>query len=116
MMPVKVCRLIDKLSDMRTSSEREHPDGPVNAADWKSVSSVLSHWKLAATSIEIRLSIKQLQEGMSRESTRQLACNSLDKLTSAVFYSCKKPEEADFIADLITDVDRSVAGKVSASL
>ena len=49
---------------------------------------------------------------MSRESTRVAACASLDRLTSAVFYSCKQPEEADFIADLIIDVDRSVAGKV----
>ena len=84
----------------------------MNAADLHSVSSLLSHWKLAATSIEIRLTIKQLQEGMSRESTRVAACASLDRLTSAVFYSCKQPEEADFIADLIIDVDRSVAGKV----
>ncbi|EJF57727.1 hypothetical protein DICSQDRAFT_182976 [Dichomitus squalens LYAD-421 SS1] len=92
-------------------------DGPVNAADLHSVSSLLSHWKLAATSIEIRLTIKQLQEGMSRESTRVAACASLDRLTSAVFYSCKQPEEADFIADLIIDVDRTVAGKfVNAGL
>lgn len=90
-------------------------DGVVNAADWRSVTSLLSHWKLAATSIEIRLAIKQLQEAMSRESTRQVAGSSLDKLASAVFYSCKKAEEADFVAELITDVDRTVAGKVRAS-
>ena len=87
-------------------------DGPVNTADWHSVSSLLSHWKLAATSIEVRLTIKQLQEGMSRESTRLAACASLDKLAGAVFYSCKKPEEADFIADLVTDMDGTVAAKV----
>ena len=76
------------------------------------MSSLLSHWKLAATSVEIRLTIKQLQEGISREPTRVAAYASLDRLTSAVFYSCRQPEEADFIADLIIDVDRTVAGKV----
>nr|VWP02310.1 Non-specific serine/threonine protein kinase (EC [Ganoderma boninense] len=86
-------------------------DGPVNAADLHSVSSLLSHWKLAATSVEIRLTIKQLQEGISREPTRVAAYASLDRLTSAVFYSCRQPEEADFIADLIINVDRTVAGK-----
>ena len=96
-------------------AQRTVSDGVVNAADWRSVTSLLSHWKLAATSIEIRLAIKQLQEAMSRESTRQVAGSSLDKLASAVFYSCKKAEEADFVAELITDVDRTVAGKVRAS-
>ncbi|KAI0675055.1 hypothetical protein C8Q78DRAFT_1010248 [Trametes maxima] len=92
-------------------------DGPVNAAEWSSASSLLSPWKLAATSIEIRLTIKQLGEGMSRESTRLAACSSLDKLTTAVFYHCKSPEEADFVAEMITDVDRTVAGKfVNAGL
>ncbi|CDO75642.1 hypothetical protein BN946_scf184743.g2 [Trametes cinnabarina] len=87
-------------------------DGPVNAAEWSSASSLLSPWKLAATSIEIRLTIKQLGEGMARESTRLAACASLDKLTTAVFYHCKSPEEADFVAEMITDVDKTVAGKV----
>ncbi|OSD03951.1 hypothetical protein PYCCODRAFT_163808 [Trametes coccinea BRFM310] len=92
-------------------------DGPVNAAEWSSASSLLSPWKLAATSIEIRLTIKQLGEGMARESTRLAACASLDKLTTAVFYHCKSPEEADFVAEMITDVDRTVAGKfVNAGL
>ena len=54
-----------------------------------------------------------MQEGMSRESTRNAACQSLDKLAGAVFYSCKRPEEADFIADLVTDMEGAVAGKVS---
>ncbi|KAH9940479.1 uncharacterized protein BXZ73DRAFT_88710 [Epithele typhae] len=92
-------------------------DGPVNAVDWNTVSSLLSPWKLAATAIEIRLSIKQLQESMARESTRNMAVANLDKLALAVFFSCKRPEEADFIADLVTDMDGIVAGKfVSAGL
>ncbi|KAI0829604.1 hypothetical protein BC628DRAFT_1314187 [Trametes gibbosa] len=86
-------------------------DGPVNAAEWSSASSLLSPWKLAATSIEIRLTIKQLGEGMARESTRLAACASLDKLTNAVFFHCKSPEEADFVAEMITGVNETVAGK-----
>ncbi|KAI0769653.1 hypothetical protein BD413DRAFT_627402 [Trametes elegans] len=92
-------------------------DGPVNASEWSSASSLLSPWKLAATSIEIRLTIKQLGEGMSRDSTRLAACASLDKLATAVFFHCKSPEEADFVAEMITDVDRTVAEKfVNAGL
>ncbi|RDX50110.1 hypothetical protein OH76DRAFT_1402976 [Lentinus brumalis] len=105
------------LEALRLMLNDSSQDGVVNAADWRSVTSLLSHWKLAATSIEIRLAIKQLQEALSRESTRQVAGSSLDKLASAVFYSCKKAEEADFVAELITDVDRTVAGKfVNAGL
>ncbi|OJT09261.1 Mediator of RNA polymerase II transcription subunit 12 [Trametes pubescens] len=92
-------------------------DGPVNAAEWSSASSLLSPWKLAATAIEIRLTIKQLGDGMSRESTRIAACASLDKLTGGVFYHCKSPEEADFVAEMITNVHKTVAGKfVNAGL
>ena len=54
-----------------------------------------------------------MQEGMSRESTRTAAYANLNMLAEAVFYSCKRPEEADFIADLATDIEGIVAAKVS---
>ncbi|OBZ68162.1 Mediator of RNA polymerase II transcription subunit 12 [Grifola frondosa] len=92
-------------------------DGPVDATEWRAVSSLLSPWKLAATAIEIRLTLKQLGEGLCRDATRSSSCASLDKLTTAVFYHCKTPEEADFVAEMMTDVSRAVAGKfVNAGL
>ncbi|PCH43895.1 hypothetical protein WOLCODRAFT_138657 [Wolfiporia cocos MD-104 SS10] len=81
------------------------------------VSSLLTPWKLAATSIEVRLTLKQLGEGLSRESTRNVANATLNKLSTFVYQQCKTPEEADFVAEMMTDVDREVAGKfVNAGL
>ncbi|KAH9924878.1 uncharacterized protein B0H18DRAFT_1119667 [Fomitopsis serialis] len=81
------------------------------------VSSLLTPWKLAATAIEMRLTLKQLAEGLTREPTRSAAKATLDRLGNFVFHQCKSTEEVDFVAGMMTDVSRDVAGKfVNAGL
>ncbi|KAH9945672.1 hypothetical protein B0H21DRAFT_744154 [Amylocystis lapponica] len=75
------------------------------------VSSLLSPWKLAATAIEIRLTLKQLGEGLSRETTRATADATLDKVAAFVFQSCRPAEVTDFVAEMMTEVSRDVASK-----
>lgn len=80
------------------------------------MSCLLTPWKLAATAIEIRLTLKQLAEGLSRDATRHAANASLDRLGTFVFHQCKSAEEVDFLAEMMSEVSRDVAGKVSRYL
>ncbi|KAI0958249.1 hypothetical protein AcV7_004122 [Taiwanofungus camphoratus] len=102
---------------LRTMLRDPGQGADAGSAGFEAVSSLLSPWKLAATSIEIRLTLKQLGEGLSRDSTRDAANATLDKVTAFVFHHCKTPEEADFVAEMTTEVSRDVAGKfVNAGL
>ncbi|CCM03317.1 uncharacterized protein FIBRA_05445 [Fibroporia radiculosa] len=85
--------------------------GLVEDTGFVAVSSLLTPWKLAATAIEIRLTLKQLGEGLCRDTTRSAANMTLEKLTTFVFQQCKTPEEADFVAEMMTEVSREIAGK-----
>ncbi|KZT00461.1 uncharacterized protein LAESUDRAFT_666096 [Laetiporus sulphureus 93-53] len=94
-----------------------NPEEADDGIGFVSVSSLLTPWKLAATSIEIRLTLKQLGESLARESTRHAANMTLDKLTAFVFKHCRTSEEVDFVAEMMTEVSREVAGKfVNAGL
>ncbi|KAF9819188.1 hypothetical protein IEO21_02359 [Rhodonia placenta] len=96
---------------------RDPSQGAVSEDGFVAVSSLLTPWKLAATAIEIRLTLKQLGEGLTRDSTRNAAQLSLNRLTTFVFQQCKTPEEADFVAEMMTEVSQEVAGKfVNAGL
>ncbi|THH02580.1 hypothetical protein EW026_g328 [Hermanssonia centrifuga] len=85
------------------------------AAGWQMLSTFLSPWKLAATSIELRFTMKQLGEALLRESSRDKASACLDNLTSNVFGQGMNSEEADFIAEMMKGVSTSVAGKLYGS-
>ncbi|KAL6308224.1 hypothetical protein BKA93DRAFT_726196 [Sparassis latifolia] len=82
-----------------------------DTSGFQAVSSLLSPWKLAATSIEMRLTLKQLGEGLARESSHEAASTSLDELTDFVFHHCTNMELVDFVAEMMVDVDREVATK-----
>lgn len=105
-----------KVSTFRTRALRK-TDQWVGAEDGDgfaaAVSCLLTPWKLAATAIEMRLSLKQLAEGLLRDATRHAANASLDRLGNFVFHQCKSAEEVDFVAEMMTEVSRDVAGKVS---
>ncbi|OCH91787.1 hypothetical protein OBBRIDRAFT_752537 [Obba rivulosa] len=82
-----------------------------DATDWQAMSTLLSPWNLAATAVGIRLSLKHFSESLSRDATRASASATLDKLTVLVFRNCKTPEEADFVAEMATNVCKPVASK-----
>ncbi|EMD32061.1 hypothetical protein CERSUDRAFT_162114 [Gelatoporia subvermispora B] len=82
-----------------------------DATDWQAMTTLLSPWNLAATAVSIRLTLKHFSESLSRESTRAAASVTLDKLTVMVFRNCKTPEEADFVAEMVTNVCKAIAAK-----
>ncbi|TFY51580.1 hypothetical protein EVJ58_g10491, partial [Rhodofomes roseus] len=97
---------------------RDPSQGSAEDSDgFATMSSLLTPWKLAATAIEMRLTLKQLAEGLTREATRSAANATLDRLGNFVFHQCKSTEEVDFVAEMMTEVSRDVAGKfVNAGL
>lgn len=77
------------------------------------LSTLLSPWKLAATSIELRFTMKQLGEALRRDTTRDRANEYLDKITSKVFGQVMDSEEADFMAEMMKDACAEITHKVS---
>ncbi|KZT67178.1 hypothetical protein DAEQUDRAFT_673722 [Daedalea quercina L-15889] len=103
--------LVAALRLMLRDPSQEDSDG------FATMSSLLTPWKLAATAIEMRLTLKQLAEGLTRESMQKAANVSLDRLGHFVFHQCKSAEEVDFVAEMMTEVSIDVAGKfVNAGL
>ena len=88
-------------------------DGGEPGSDWQALSTFLSPWKLAATSLEMRFSLKQLDTSLSREPTKAKAMTYLNRLTSVVLRQGITSEQGDFVAEMLKDVSVAIAGKVS---
>ena len=85
-------------------------------SNWQMLPVLLSPWKLAATSIELRFTLQQLDEALQHESTRERANHFLDRLTLAVFGQGMSSEEADFVAEMMQCVCPQVTTKVCSQL
>ncbi len=88
-------------------------DGGEPGSDWQALSTFLSPWKLAATSLEMRFSLKQLDTSLGREATRAKAMAYLNRLTSVVLRQGISSEQGDFVAEMLKDVSVAIAGKVN---
>lgn len=84
--------------------------------DWQILSSALSPWKLAATSIELRFTIKQLSEALTRDGSRDRAQKYLNHLTSSLFSQGMNSEEVDFVAQMVKGASTDIIGKVGISI
>ena len=84
-----------------------------NIYDWPEVTCLLSPWKIAATTIQMQLQLKQLGRAISQESTREAASESLDRLTSMLFYHTKTSEEASYVGEMARGADNIVASRAS---
>lgn len=84
-----------------------------NIYDWPEVTCLLSPWKIAATTIQMQLQLKQLGRAISQESTREAASASLDRLTSMLFYHTKTSEEASYVGEMARGADNIVASRAS---
>ncbi|KAJ2931312.1 hypothetical protein H1R20_g5848, partial [Candolleomyces eurysporus] len=83
----------------------------VQSDDWPEVSSLLSPWKLAATTILLQFQIKQVGRALSEETTHEAASNALDKLTVMLFHHTKTSEEAYFVGEMTRGAEPTVAMK-----
>lgn len=95
----RLCSLADGGSNVDLNSLRD-------------ISALLKPCRLAAASVQLRLVLGQIGRNLTRESTRQTANSSIDKLSFTLFDQPMSSEEACFIAELAKDVDNQVASKV----
>jgi mediator of RNA polymerase II transcription subunit 12, fungi type len=79
----------------------------------KGLSTFLSRWKLAATSIELSFTIRQLDEELQRPSLKDKADRNLCKLAVTLFGQGMDSESVDFVANMVKGVSPVVVGKVS---
>ncbi|KAJ7690646.1 hypothetical protein B0H17DRAFT_1064288 [Mycena rosella] len=77
-------------------------DDAVELSSWPDVTSLLSPWKLAATSIHLQFILRQMG-GHSPA--------SLDKLILMIFHHSMTSEEAYFVAQMARGTEGAVAGK-----
>ncbi|KAF9528525.1 hypothetical protein CPB83DRAFT_314750 [Crepidotus variabilis] len=82
-----------------------------NIYDWPEVTSLLSPWKIAATTIQMQLQVKQLGRALSQESTVDIASANLNRLTTILFQHTKTAEEAYYVAEMARGADVFVAAK-----
>ncbi|KAI0071713.1 hypothetical protein K474DRAFT_1733093 [Panus rudis PR-1116 ss-1] len=75
-------------------------------------SAALSPWKLAATFMEDRFSMKQLSSALNRDATRRRANELLDQRAAKVFHQDMTSEQSDFVAQMMKDLSVPIAGKL----
>ncbi|KAF9567913.1 hypothetical protein CPC08DRAFT_813741 [Agrocybe pediades] len=82
-----------------------------NLYDWPEVTCLLTPWKIAATTIQMQLQLKQLGRALSHEFTAELAAANMNKLASMLFHHIKTAEEAYYVGEMAQGVDCIVASK-----
>jgi mediator of RNA polymerase II transcription subunit 12 len=87
-----------------------------NICDWKEVTSLLSPWKIAATTIQMQIQVKKLGRALSHQSTSASAIADLNKLTSTLFRHTRTAEEAYYVGEMARGSDSAVASKVTSFL
>ena len=87
-----------------------------NLYDWPEVKSLLSPWKIAATTIQMQLHVKQLGHALNEESTAEAASANLNKLSSILFHHVKTTDEAYYVGEMARGADITVASKVNLHL
>ncbi|KAK7692890.1 hypothetical protein QCA50_004525 [Cerrena zonata] len=79
--------------------------------------SALTPWKLAATFMENRFSMKQLSSALTRDITRKRANDTLDQMAARMFQQDMTAEQSDFVAEMMKGITLPVAQKlISAGL
>ncbi|KAJ7128929.1 hypothetical protein C8R43DRAFT_1026393 [Mycena crocata] len=86
-------------------------DDDVELSSWPDVTSLLSPWKLAATSIQLQFILRQMGRALSCEGTHAAAQANLDKLILMIFHHSMTSEEAYFVAQMARGTEGVVAGK-----
>ncbi|CAA7259196.1 unnamed protein product [Cyclocybe aegerita] len=82
-----------------------------NIYDWPEVTCLLSPWKIAATTIQMQLQVKQLGRALSHESTSEAAAANLNKLTTMLFHNTKTADEAYYVGEMARGADATVVTK-----
>ncbi|KAH9485234.1 hypothetical protein JR316_0002141 [Psilocybe cubensis] len=82
-----------------------------NIYDWPELGNLLTPWKIAATTIQMQLQVKQLGRALNHESTSEFAISNLNKIASMLFHHTKTAEEAYYVGEMARGADSTVAAK-----
>ncbi|KAI0688045.1 hypothetical protein BC835DRAFT_1419486 [Cytidiella melzeri] len=105
------------INALKVMFAEDHDSGCPSVENWQIFSTSLSPWKLAATSIELRFTIKQLQEALTQDNSREKARGALARLTSSLFKQGMSPEAVDFVAVMVKGASMEIVARfVSAGL
>lgn len=78
------------------------------------MSTSLTPWKLAATSIELRFTIKQLEEALARDGSREKARQALNRITASLFKQGMCSEEVDLVTGIVKGASVEIVARVSS--
>jgi mediator of RNA polymerase II transcription subunit 12, fungi type len=81
-------------------------------SEWLDTSALLSPWKLAATTIEVQFSLKQMGERLALGTPHTRGNTQVDKLISTFLHHHMSTEEADFVAEMARGVGPAILCKV----
>ncbi|KAI0248197.1 hypothetical protein BJV78DRAFT_1334324 [Lactifluus subvellereus] len=81
----------------------------IGSSEWLDTSALLSPWKLAATTIEVQFSLKQMGERLAFGTPNRNT--KVDRLIAKFMHHHMSTEEADFVAEMARGVGPTIAGK-----
>ena len=84
----------------------------IGSSEWLDTSALLSPWKLAATSIEVQFTLKQMGERLSLGTPHTNGNTKVDELIAKLLRHHMSTEEADFVAEMARGVGPNIVGKV----
>ncbi|KAJ7594649.1 hypothetical protein C8J56DRAFT_444559 [Mycena floridula] len=85
------------------------PADDLDLANWTDSPSLLSPWKISATTVHLQFVLRQMGES-GRPESKEISAG-LDKLTSMLFQHTFSSEEAYFVAEMTKGVGSLVSGK-----
>ncbi|KAH9993507.1 hypothetical protein BJV74DRAFT_833136 [Russula compacta] len=81
----------------------------IGSSEWLDTSALLSPWKLAATTIEVQFSLKQMGERLAFGTPNRNS--KVDRLIAKFMHHHMSTEEADFVAEMARGVGPTIACK-----
>ncbi|KAI0259684.1 hypothetical protein BC834DRAFT_606637 [Gloeopeniophorella convolvens] len=81
----------------------------IGSSEWLDTSALLSPWKLAATTIEVQFSLKQMGERLALGTPNRNT--KVDRLIAKFMHHHMSTEEADFVAEMARGVGPTIACK-----
>ncbi|KAI9510086.1 hypothetical protein F5148DRAFT_1182339 [Russula earlei] len=81
----------------------------IGSSEWLDTSALLSPWKLAATTIEVQFSLKQMGERLAFGTPNRNT--KVDRLIAKFMHHHMSTEEADFVAEMARGVGPTIACK-----
>ena len=93
-----------------TTDETRTDTATIGSSEWLDTSALLSPWKLAATTIEVQFSLKQMGERLALGTPNRNT--KVDRLIAKFMHHHMSTEEADLVAEMVRGVGPTIACKV----